>query len=178
MSFSRPKIKRRIWFGLLAACVGVGGWVLWTRGRPIAPVATPNGRQPFVQLAGAGTTANDQFLREKAELMDPTPLFFPTAWNYGNRPLRENELRQSGQVFTSFPPNFVIEEKKVASYGSDDPVLPETLADVLVQGNEAPFAGIGQVDRPQSTLPIRSAYLEINDLGTKDIIAIGLGRSR
>lgn len=171
MSVSGPKIKRRVWVGLLAASVAVAGWVVWTRGRPVVPVATPAVRPPFVQLAGAGTTASDQLLREKAELMDPTPLFFPTVWNYGNRPLRENELRQSGQAFTSFPPNFVIEEKKVASPGSDDPVLPQTLADVLVQGNEAPFAGIGQVDRPQSTLPIRSAYLEINDLGTKDIIA-------
>jgi hypothetical protein len=170
MFFSRTTIRRRVWVGLLAACAGVGAWILWTRGRPAVPATALPVRRPFVQLAGAGMTANDQLLREKAELMDPTPLFFPTAWNYGHQPLRESELRQPGQVFASFPPQYVIEEKKIGSYGAEEPVLPEKLADVLVQGNEAPFAGIGQVDRQRSTLPVRSGYLEISDLGGRDFV--------
>ncbi|MEJ1971324.1 MAG: hypothetical protein WDM96_02005 [Lacunisphaera sp.] len=43
------------------------------------PVGARASVPPFVQLATAGSAMSDQVLREKAELLDPTPLFFPTA---------------------------------------------------------------------------------------------------
>ena len=163
MPASDIRIKRRVWIGLVVACAGVGAWVVWNRANPVAATHEVQRAKPFVQLAGAGTVAGDQVLREKAELMDPTPLFFPTEWNYGQRPLREGSLKQPGQVFGSFEPKLPLSEQSIAAYGAEAPVVPEKLADVLVQGNEAPFAGMGQVDTQRSSLSVRSGYIEIRE---------------
>jgi hypothetical protein len=163
-------MNRRVWIGLVVACAGVGGWVIWSRSQPVIAGDTSRSMQPFVQLAGAGTDVGDQLLRERAELMDPTPLFFPTEWNYGHQPLNEGNLKDPGEFFGSFLPKPTIDEQKIASYGAEAPIVPEKLSDVLVQGNEAPFAGIGQVDGRQSSLPIRAGYLEVGDLQNGDTI--------
>lgn len=170
MSFKRTEVKRRVWIGLVVACAAVGGWVVWSRSRPVSAGDAFKVRQPFVQLAGVGTDVGDQLLREKAELMDPTPLFFPTEWNYGYQPLDESSLKHPGEFFGSFLPKPTIDEQKIASYGAEAPIVPEKLADVLVQGNEAPFAGIGQVDGRQASLPIRAGFLEVGDLKSGESI--------
>ena len=159
-------IKRRVWIGSLTAAVAVGGWAFWTRSGLLTPPTQvpPPAAKPFVQLEGTGGTANDRLLREKADLLDPTPLFFPTARNYGQRPLPQSLLKQPGQVFGSFEPKLTIAEQNLAPYRTDTIPVPEKLSDVLAQGNEAPFAGMGQVDLQASTLPIRSGYLEVSDL--------------
>ncbi|HEX2860137.1 MAG TPA: hypothetical protein VHN79_00780, partial [Lacunisphaera sp.] len=74
MSFRETKIKRRVWVGAIAACVGVAGWTIWSRSRPAVAVEASAPPRPFVQLAGTNAAAGDQFLREKSELLDPTPL--------------------------------------------------------------------------------------------------------
>jgi len=165
------RVKRRVWIGLIAACVGAGGWLLWTRQRPVAPTEAAQVPQSFVQLARTGATGSDQVLQEKAELLDPTPLFFPTQWNYGQQPLRISSIKQPGQFSDGFPPISAINEKNISSYGAESSAVPEKLADVLVQGNEAPFAGLGQIDRPQSSLPVRKGYIEVRNLKNGDNIA-------
>lgn len=170
MSSGDFKVKRRVWIGLVAACVGVGGWLAWTRGRPVTPAEATTAPQAFVQLAKVGKATGDQVLQEKAELLDPTPLFFPTNWNYGQQPLRVSSIKQPGQFADRFPPISAIDEKNISSYGMESPAVPEKLADVLVQGNEAPFAGIGQIDRPQSSLPVRQGYLEVRELKNGDSV--------
>lgn len=170
MPSNHTKVKRRVWVGLVAACVGVGGWTVWTQNRPVLPEKSAKPKRPFVQLAGVGTAGGDRLLQEKAELLDPTPLFFPTEWNYGRQPVRLISRKQPGQFFGGFPPNFIINEESIPLYGVETPILPEKLADVLVQGNEAPFAGMGQIDRPQSGLPVRAGYLEVRDLKNRDPI--------
>ena len=161
-------IKRRVWFGLGAAVLGVGAWGWWGWLRQAAPPRLRPGKQPFVQLAGAGTASGSRILQEKAEFMDPTPLFFPTEWNFGQRPLNEGRMRQPGQLFGSFDPQWTGIEEQIASYGIDATAAPERLSDVLVQGNEAPFAGMGQIDIQRSTLPVRAGYLEIRKLGESE----------
>ncbi len=161
MPQNNNRSTRRVWIGLVVACAGVGAWVAWNRVHPVALTHEVKHTKPFVQLAGAGTAAGDQVLREKAELLDPTPLFFPTEWNYGQRPLREGSLKQPGQVFGSFEPKLTVGERNIANYGAEAIVVPEKLVDVLVQGNEAPFAGMGLIDTQRSTLPVRSGYLEV-----------------
>ena len=164
------RIKRRVWIGLAVAGVAVGAWALWARREPtVTTIASPSAR-PFVQLATAGSATSDQVLREKSELLDPTPLFFPTVWNYGQRPLRASSLKQPGQVFGSFEPKYTVGEQNIAAYRTEGTPVPEKLSDVLSQGNEAPFAGMGQVDRPRSSLPIRSGYVEVRDLNTGEIV--------
>lgn len=170
MTQTENRIKRRVWVGLLVACAGVGAWMVWNRFRPVPPPDMATRPQSFVQLAGAGKAAGDQVLREKAELLDPTPLFFPTEWNYSQRALPASSLRQPGQVFGSLDPKLTVADQNLAPYGAEATPLPEKLSDVLGQGNEAPFAGMGQIDLPQSTLPVRAGYLEVRALGNKDII--------
>ena len=165
-----PSVKRRVWVGLIVACAGVGAWVVWNRVRPVSPLEDTPRPQAFVQLAGAGKAAGDQVLREKAELLDPTPLFFPTEWNYGQRTLPVSSLKQPGQVFGSVEPKLTVGEQNLEPYKVEASPLPEKLSDVLAQGNEAPFAGMGRIDRQQSTLPVRSGYLEVRALGSTDII--------
>jgi hypothetical protein len=163
-------IKRRVWVGLSCALAATALWWGWTRNRrPVAAAAAP-GPQPFMRFVGAGNSISDQILRERADLLDPTPLFFPTEWNYGQRPLPEGRLKQPGEVFGSFEPKLTVGEQNIANYGAEATPIPEKLVDVLVQGNEAPFAGIGQVDAPRSTLAVRAGYLEVRDQISGNVI--------
>ena len=166
------RIKRRVWIGSFFACVVVTGWVLWTRSdlrmpQKAAPAPAP---ASFVRLAGAGSSAGDAVLREKADLLDPTPLFFPTERNYGQQPLRQSALKQPGQVFGGFEPKLTVAEQNITPYRSETTAVPEKLSDVLAQGNEAPFAGMGQVDSQKSNLSIRSGYIQITDFKNGDVI--------
>lgn len=164
------RIKRRVWVGLAVALAGIAGWIFLVRAQRVAPAGQGRGSQPFVRLAGAGTATTSKILKEKAELMDPTPLFFPTEWNYGQRPLRDSQVRQPGQVFGSFDPKLTVPEQNLTPFGLEAAPVPEKLSDVLVQGNGAPFAGMGQVDIQKSTLPARAGYLEIRRLDSNESI--------
>lgn len=157
-------VKRRVWIGLIFALTVTGAWWMWTRAKQQAVAMAVPARQPFVRLITAGTGTGDQVLRERAELFDPAPLFFPTEWNFGQRPLRESLRRQPGQVFGSFPANFTFGEQNIKAYGAEAMVAPERLADVLVQGNEAPFAGMGQIDVQRPGLTERNSFLEVRAL--------------
>lgn len=170
MRSEKITVKRRVWV-TLACAVGVTGvWGVWTRARPPAVTVMAPAQQPFIRITGAGATTEDQALRERAEFMDPTPLFFPTEWNYGQRPLAPRNLKQPGQVFSSFGPQLPLSEKGIELYGVEPAPGPEKLVDVLVQGNEAPLAGMGQIDTKSSTLPVRSGFLEIRGYNNPDVI--------
>lgn len=168
MGTGKIEIKRRVWVGLVAAIAVTGIWWALARVKPSVPAVAGPGPAPFVRLAAVGAGQGDQILREQAELMDPAPLFFPTDRNFGQRPLRESMRRQPGQVFSSFPGNITLGEQKIKIYGDEPGVVPERLADLLVQGNEAPFAGLGQIDVPRKALPVRSAFMEVRNLGANE----------
>lgn len=168
MAWAVSRIKRRVWIGSGAALLGVAAWGWWAWSRQTPPAGSRSSAPAFVQLAGAGSATGSRILQEKAELMDPTPLFFPTEWNYGQRPLREGQVRQPGQLFGSFDPKWTGLDQNLPAHGMEATVVPERLSDVLVQGNEAPFAGLGQIDRQQSTLPVRAGYLEVRRLGSME----------
>ncbi len=170
MRIGKIEVKRRVWVGLACAVVVTTAWWGWTRAKPPLMGAPAPGQQPFVRLAGAGTATNDQVLRERADLFDPTPLFFPTEWNYGQRPLREGLRRQPGQIFGSFEPKWTFTEQALKSYGTEATPAPEKLSDVLAQGNEAPFAGIGHIDAPRTPLPDRVGFLEVRKFGNSEPI--------
>lgn len=170
MRIGKVEIKRRVWVGLASALVVIGMWWNTAQVEPAAAAAGPV-KSPFVRVAGAGAGAANQILREQAELMDPNPLFFPTEWNFGQRPLGEGLRRQPGQVFGSFEPNYAFGEQNLKGYGSETVVVPERLADVVAQGNEAPFAGMGQIDVPSASLAERSGFLEIRDMVSGKTIA-------
>ena len=126
---------------------------------------------PFVRVAGAEVATSDQVLRERAELLDPTPLFFPTERNYEpSSPCRQAALRQPGQVFGSFEPKLPAGEQNMAVFRVEGAPVPEKLSDLLEHGSEAHFAGMGQIDRQRSTLPIRAAFVEVRDLESGNLV--------
>lgn len=170
MRIGNIAVKRRVWVTLICAMGASGAWWGWALRTSPELTAIPEAKTPFVRLAGVGTGAADQVLRERADLFDPTPLFFPTEWNYGQRPLRERLRRQPGQAFGSFEPVYTFAEQNMKSYGAETTPPPERLSDVLRQGNEAPFAGIGQIDAPRSALPERAGFIEVRRVAGEESI--------
>lgn len=168
MSQRKVMIKRRVWVGLIAGIAGVGAWGWWQRNQPAPPEGSGRTVQPFVQLADAGAATGSRILQERAELFDPTPLFFPTEWNYGQRSLTLKQTRQRlpGDVFGRFAEKLPMSEQSIAPYGIELAPVPEKLSDVLVRGDESPFAGMGRIALQKSTLPVRSGFLEIRSLET------------
>lgn len=170
MRVGRIEIKRRVWVGLGCAVIATAAWWSWTRShRPVVAAPVP-GPQPFVRFVGTGNTVTDQILRERADLLDPTPLFFPTDWNYGQRPLPARLRLQPGQVFGSFDAKFTVVDQHLKTYGGALAPAPEKLADVLTQGNEAPFAGMGHIDANRPPLPERAGVLEIRSFASGNLI--------
>ena len=169
MRIGKIEVKRRVWIGLGCALAVTAAWWGWTqRDRPVA-VAGLRTPQPFVRFAG--NTSSDQILRERADLFDPTPLFFPTEWNYGQRPLPASLRRQPGQVFASFDPKPTFTEQELKLTAPETALAPEGPAGVLAQGIEAPFAGFGHVDVAREPIPERSGFVEVRGFtGDKPII--------
>jgi len=157
-------VKRRVWVGSIFALTAIGVWWAWTNSTKPQLAAAAKPAQPFVRLASLGGSASDQVLRERAEFFDPTPLFFPTRWNFGQGLLQENMRREPDQVFASFEPNLTFAEQYFKAHVSAATGAPERLADVLGQGNERPLGGIGQIDRPSSSLGTRTGFLEVSSL--------------
>jgi hypothetical protein len=134
---------------------------MWTRNEHPAPAPTVAASRPFVRLTGVGNTSADQILRERADLLDPTPLFFPTEWNYGQLPLPASLRRQPGQVFGSYDSKPTFTEQELTLTPPEALTAPDGPAGVLALGNAAPFAGFGHVDVPREPLRERSAYVEV-----------------
>ncbi len=171
MRIGRIEVKRRVWVGLISVLTATGVWWAWTRSQERAAAAAAKPSQPFVHLAGSGTGQGDQVLRERAEYFDPTPLFFPTEWNFGQIALRESMRRQPGDVFGSIEAKLTFPEQNINPYSAETSAIPERLADVLGPGNETPFAGMGQIDVQKPALAERSGFLEIRSLIDSNIIA-------
>ena len=168
-------IRRRVWVGTICVLAVTGAWWLSVRRQQDVAAAAAKPKDAFVKLAGAGTTAVDRELQERAEYFDPTPLFFPTEHNFGQNQPPESARREPGQVFESFEPKLNYSEKIMLTYGQETVAIPERLAEVVAQGNEAPFAGYGRSDVPRTPLAARSAFMEINALqGGKTIVAQAL----
>lgn len=162
-------MKRRLWIGLIGALLATGIW--WVRARQSLPAATTAPaapKPPFVQVAGSGGSGADRVLREKADYFDPTPLFFPTEWNYGQAPLHDTLRRGLGQVFGSYPAKWTNAEQAIQGNLAPAAETPEKPADVLSTGNQTPFDGLGQGEPPAVKLAERSAFLEIRALGRSD----------
>lgn len=171
MRIGNLEIKRRVWVGLVFALAVTAGWWRWSQWQVRAITAVSAPKQPAIVLTGVGPAGQDQAMREQAALFDPTPLFFPTEWNYEQQPLPLSLRRQPGQVFGSFDPKWTFAEQDLKLSATEAGEGPVRLADVLTQGNEAPFAGMGQVDVPHEPLPERSGFVEIRSLnGNKPII--------
>ncbi len=170
MRLGNFEIKRRVWVGLGCALTVTVAWWQWSQLQVRTIVTLPVGKQPAVVLTGIGAAGQDQAMRDQAALVDPAPLFFPTEWNYGQRPLPSRLRRQPGQVFESFPPKQSFTEQDLKLTAPDTTSVPEKPADVLALGNEVPFAGMGHVDLRAEPLRERSGFVEIRGFTNGKIV--------
>lgn len=162
------EVKRRVWISLGFAVVVIASWWLWTSSVVVVTSAQPSANHPSVVLAAALKGPGDSALREQAEYMDPTPLFFPTKWNF----VPENIIRQPGQIFGWIEPKLVFLEPNIKSNSAESPTSAANLAEIVKSGNEAPFAGIGERNIVPVVLDERGGFLEISRLRDgKTIIA-------
>ena len=170
MLIGKIQIKRRVWVSLVFALTAIGSWWAWTRENALLIAQAVPAKQPLLRVAKGGSETGDKLLRERAEYFDPTPLFFPTALNFGQGPLRESMRRQPGQVFGTFGAKFVSDEQnpKLGVVASAAPLV--RLADVVEYGNEAPFAGIGEAEAMRPSLPQRDGFIEVRALRDGKII--------
>ncbi len=163
------KIKRRVWIFLLFALGAGGGWWLWTGSKISVPVVEPKVENPAIRLATSQSEIGNEVLREQARYLDPTPLFFPTEWNYGHVALKEDMKRQPGQIFELLPPKFV-DDQIAKAYGTEQNPPSGNLSEVAASGNEAPFAGFGTREIAPPVLADRDGFLEIESLKDGKII--------
>lgn len=162
--------KRRILVGAGLLFAAAGFWYLWTGSHRSAPGAVTRGPEPFVKLAGAGGQGSGtEVLTERAELFDPTPLFIPTARNFGQGPLPGRVVKQPGQVFADFEAKLNFAPGGLASYGVGLQAPPDNLAEIIASGNAAPLAGFGQVDTAREILPERMGFIEVKALMNGDL---------
>lgn len=138
---------------------------MWTGSKINVPVPQPVTEHPAVRLATSQSEIGDEILRERARYLDPTPLFFPTEWNYGHVALKEGMKRQPGEIFGLLPSKFIFEDQITKSYGAEQNQLSGSLSDIAAAGNEAPFAGIGGREIAPPALAARDGFLEIENLG-------------
>ena len=164
------RVRRRLFVAIGLLIIASGVWYMWIWYRT-PPLAQANhSPRPFVQMSGAGQGNSDPMVQERAELFDPTPLFIPTDRNYGQGQLPSRVVRQPGQVFGNYPAKPHFAESGLASYGSAIESSPDSLPEVLSRGNEAPFAGFGQIDIPRKPLPQRVLNVEVKYITTGIIV--------
>ena len=160
MRAGKFELKRRVWIGLLFALGVTSWWWFWSRARiPITAKGTPS-MQPVVRLPKPGTSVGNA-MRERAEYFDPTPLFFPTEWNFGQGALRESMKRQPGDVFGSIDAQFVFGEQNIKPYNAGLAAQTFSLAEVVAASNETPFGGMGESEAKPVVLAGRSGFLEV-----------------
>lgn len=122
------------------------------------PVAAP---VPPAPAASVGLTQNSR--QSDLNLLDPTPLFLPTEWNARPNAVRMKALREPFDDY-DMKRTFTDEAANVA-FPKMGPV-PAAPVDALAIGPpEAPFLGMGRLDRKVAEPPPRDALVEIFSLG-------------
>lgn len=164
MQLAGIQVRRRFFVSIGLLTIGTGIWYFWSRSTlPSSPVpgASP---EAFVKIVGMEEGAGGRTMEERAEYFDPTPLFLPTGRSYHQGELPARVVRQPGQVFTDFSPKLNFAETALPEYGLTGQDTAAGLGEVLNSGNSAPFAGFGQMDRMEASLPPRSGYIEAKAL--------------
>lgn len=161
---------RRVLGAMLVIVLAAVAWWGWSARMGVRPEAQAKPAEPFVQLAAAGRAAEAKVLQERAELLDPTPMFLPTERNAGQTGLPGRLVPRPGQVFADFAPRLSVGEANLPNYGADSAEVPEGLTDVMAKSNEAPFAGLGEgTVRPQQVAQ-RTAFVEIKNMKGNNLL--------
>jgi hypothetical protein len=147
----------RVW---LLAVAGAGGFMVVILALIRVPRPAP-ATTPPPPLATVGVTLKGQ--QSDMNLLDPTPLFLPTEWNARPKAVPVNTLREP---FTDFSASYTFAEDAARVAFPAAVAIPGKPADALAIGPpEAPFLGIGRLDRSVTAPPARDALVEIVALG-------------
>lgn len=160
------KFRRRVAVAAVGVFVTSVASVTWMQ-RPgdDAPAGRPAIPRLLVSGARGGNTAAGE-----TELMDPSPLFFPTVWNYGQATTGGGRRREPDEGFQDYLPRFRYSDQRLANYGREAVSVPERLSDVVEQGITFPFTGFGHVDFDLGPLAERGGYLEVKELGSGKLV--------
>jgi len=161
---------RRVLGAALVVVLAAAAWGLWSARMSVKSEVPTKAAEPFVQLAGAGQEATARLLQERAELLDPTPLFLPTSRNAGQAGLPRQLIARPGQIFTDFAPRLGVGGADLPNYGADVAGAPESVAEVMARSNEVPFAGLGERADAVAKLASRTAFCEVKDLRGRGLI--------
>lgn len=111
-----------------------------------------------VELAWHG----NELLIEEVALLDPTPLFLPTAWNASEDALAMNAPREPGGSFQDYAPHFVFPENELQLKFGPTSKAPQMPADAFAISKVGQsLLGLTQIDRPLPLLPQRGAFIEV-----------------
>lgn len=151
-------IKRRVALTAVAIVATVSGSLLWMRFPTGGALRENKQLSPTLLVAGSGER---ELLGVEANLLDPSPLFFPTDRNYGQDRMATAFRRQPDEGFRNFEPQFRFSEQQLKTYGREAVTVPEKLSDVLEQGETALFPGFGEIDHAGQALAERSGFMEV-----------------
>lgn len=167
------EINRRV-AGLLAAGLALGVVSFWWSGRYHSSSVRPTtAKGPFVRLAGSGNSQSDRILYERAEYLDPTPLFYPSNRNFGQSVHPSPLEREPGDGFAIFPPVFRFSDQRLSIYGVEGEQIPEKPADLASRGNETSFMGMGSADFSFPKLSQRIGHYEVKSIVDSRIVLAG-----
>ena len=176
---TQPRRQRAGWWVAGLTVVFAAG-ALAVLFRPLGRVRetaqpAPPPRVAVTRLEPYGTgfeTAGNRLLQEQATIFDPKPLFLPTPWNAGQRPLPATVLRQRGQVFSDIEARPVFGEGELALPLASAQVLPGRQADLLRGAPRDPLLAFGREDLPQNPLPSRQGLVEVRRLDTGNVVLV------
>ena len=161
MKITGIEVKQRGWASMGGAVVVIAAWMWWSQGTLNAVGTVSRPPEAFVRLTGQGDVVVENLLKERAAFQDATPLFFPTGVNY--RPTRSAATRPVGESFGAFR-EVLRYGDTIPRFGADPVTPPENAAELMDKGNEAPFAGLGQIDEAGEKLQNRWARVEAKSL--------------
>lgn len=152
---------RKIWIASGAVAVLAMGLVLALFRRPSGetPGVPPKGRVAvdLTRLEGGKTGA----LEQQAVLGDPTPLFLPTDWNFGQGVLPQTVVREPGQSFRLFSAKLMFGDADLVLRLPTGVKVPESAGEALVKMTDWQLTGLGSADRQPMELTARPAYIEV-----------------
>lgn len=129
---------------------------------PDASVAAKN--PGALTLAQLNASRRNRILNDEAMLLDPTPLFLPTQYNFSQTEVAKIAHRDAGEVFKLYPAQTTFAENTF-EISFPDPVQPPARpVEALAYGNTlTPFVMLGRGDRKETPLRARMAVVEVVD---------------
>ena len=162
---------RHVWWWAVAAAVLVHGAALGLLNVK-APVATSHGPGgPEVDWVGEKTTGSESVLGVQLALFDPEPLFLPTRWNYASVENLVRDIREPGEIFSTYEPQLKVKPLASPPGLIVNPAGLESPKEAAATFPAPYLAGFGQVDPTYAQVQQRLAVIEVRSLATGEIVS-------